>query len=97
MLFRSPDGYVEVLKQFDQIICLGRLTVFHFNDSKQAPASRKDRHAHIGEGSVGLDGFRHILNDPRFRDIPMLLETPKSDDMHEDKENLARPRALISA
>jgi deoxyribonuclease-4 len=45
---------------------------------------------------VGLDGFRHILNDPRFQDIPMLLETPKSEDMHEDKENLARLRALIA-
>jgi len=94
--FRTPAGYAEVLKQFDDVVGLARLTVFHFNDSKQAPASRKDRHEHIGEGSVGLDGFRHILNDPRFRDIPMLLETPKSEDMHEDKENLARLRALIA-
>jgi deoxyribonuclease-4 len=94
--FRTPAGYAQVLKQFDDVVGLARLTVFHFNDSKQAPASRKDRHEHIGEGSVGLDGFRHILNDPRFRDIPMLLETPKSEDMHEDKENLARLRALIA-
>lgn len=94
--FRTPEGYVGVFQQFDEIIGLDRLMVFHFNDSKQDPGSRRDRHAHIGEGSVGLDGFRHILNDPRFKAIPMLLETPKSQDMHEDVENLARLRALIA-
>jgi deoxyribonuclease-4 len=94
--FRTPEGYTEVFKQFDQIIGLERLAVFHFNDSKQDLDSRVDRHAHIGEGFVGLDGFRHILNDARFQEIPMLLETPKSKDMHEDVENLAQLRALIS-
>ncbi len=95
--FRTPTGYSEVLKQFDEIIGLDRLTVFHFNDSKQDLGSRRDRHAHVGEGSVGLEGFRLILNDSRFKEIPMLLETPKSEDMHEDVENLARLRALIAA
>jgi deoxyribonuclease-4 len=95
--FRTPEGYAEVFKQFDEIIGLERLTAFHINDSKQDLGSRRDRHAHIGEGSVGLDGFRHLLNDPRFEEIPMLLETPKSKDMHEDVENLARLRALIDA
>ena len=94
--FRTPEGYAEVFQQFDEIIGLDRLTVFHFNDSKQDLGSRRDRHAHIGEGSVGLEGFRHILNDPRFEEIPMLLETPKSKDMHEDVENLARLRTLIT-
>jgi len=94
--FRTPDGYAEVFKQFDDIIGLDRLTVFHFNDSKKDMGSRRDRHAHIGEGEVGLGGFRYILNDPRFQEIPMLLETPKSKDMHEDVENLARLRALIA-
>jgi deoxyribonuclease-4 len=94
--FRTPEGYAEVFQQFDEIIGLDRLTVFHFNDSKQDVASRRDRHEHIGEGSVGLDGFRHILNDPRFTELPMVLETPKSEDMHEDVENLARLRALIA-
>jgi deoxyribonuclease-4 len=95
--FRTPEGYAGVLKEFDQVIGLDRLKVFHMNDSKPDAGSRKDRHAHIGEGSVGLDGFRHILNDRQFSDIPMLLETPKSDDMHEDVENLARLRSLIEA
>jgi len=94
--FRTPEGYAEVFKQFDEVIGLDRLTVFHFNDSKKDMGSRIDRHAHIGEGEVGLDGFRHILNDPRFQETPMLLETPKSKDMHEDVENLARLRALIT-
>jgi len=94
--FRTPEGYAEVFTQFDEIIGLDRLTVFHFNDSKQHPGSRRDRHAHIGQGAVGLEGFRHILNDPRFEQIPMLLETPKSKDMHEDVENLARLRGLVT-
>jgi len=95
--FRTPDGYAEVFKQFEDIVGLERLTVFHFNDSKKDLGSRRDRHAHIGEGSVGLEGFRRILHDPRFEDIPVLLETPKSEDLHEDVENLARLRALIDA
>jgi deoxyribonuclease-4 len=93
--FRTSEGYAQVFKEFDKILGLHRLRVFHLNDSKQDAGSRKDRHAHIGEGSVGLDGFRHILNDRRFKEIPMLLETPKSKDMHEDVENLARLRALM--
>ena len=95
--FRTPDGYAEVFRQFDDIIGLDRLKVFHFNDSKQDLGSRRDRHEHIGEGSVGLEGFRRILNDARFDEIPMLLETPKSDDLHEDVENLALLRSLIEA
>jgi deoxyribonuclease-4 len=95
--FRSPDGYVEVFRQFDAVIGLDRLTVFHLNDSVKEAGSRRDRHAHIGDGFVGLDAFRRLLNDHRFEHIPMLLETPKSDDMHEDMDNLARLRALIEA
>ncbi len=95
--FRTPEGYADVFRQFDEIIGLNRLTVFHLNDSVKDAGSRRDRHAHIGEGFVGLEGFRRLLNDPRFESIPMLLETPKSDDMHEDVENLARLRALIEA
>jgi deoxyribonuclease-4 len=94
--FRTPAGYAQVFKEFDEIIGLDRLAVFHLNDSRQGLGSRRDRHAHVGEGSVGLEGFRLILNDPRFEGIPMLLETPKSKDMHEDMENLARLRALIA-
>ena len=93
--FRTPEGYADVFRQFDAIIGLDRLTVFHLNDSVKDAGSRRDRHAHIGEGFVGLEAFRRLLNDPRFERIPMLLETPKSEDMHEDVDNLARLRALI--
>jgi len=93
--FRTPEGYAQVFRQFDQVIGLDRLVVFHLNDSKHDLGSRRDRHAHIGEGFVG-EGFRHLLNDPRFQEIPMLLETPKSKDMHEDMENLARLRAMVA-
>jgi len=56
-----------------------------------------DRHSHIGTGFVGLEGFRAIVNDPRFAQIPMILETPKGDDLAEDIENLAKLRSLIQA
>jgi deoxyribonuclease-4 len=94
--FRTPTGYAKVFTQFDETIGLDRLAVFHLNDSKQGLGSRRDRHEHIGEGSVGLEGFRLILSDLRFKETPMLLETPKSKDMHEDTENLARLRALVT-
>jgi deoxyribonuclease-4 len=94
--FRNDEGYRQVFEEFDRVIGLSRLAVFHLNDSLKDAGSRRDRHAHIGEGFVGPEGFRRILNDPRFQDIPMLLETPKSDDMHEDVENLKRLRALIA-
>jgi deoxyribonuclease-4 len=54
-----------------------------------------DRHDHIGTGMVGLAAFGLILNDPRFASVPMILETPKSEDMHEDVENLGRLRELV--
>jgi deoxyribonuclease-4 len=95
--FRTPQGYAQVFGQFEAVIGLDRLAVFHANDSKGDVGSRRDRHTHIGEGAVGLDGFRLILNDPRFEHTPMLLETPKSKDMSEDRENLARLRALVAA
>jgi deoxyribonuclease-4 len=94
--FRSDEGYRQVFDEFDRVIGLPCLAVFHLNDSTKDVGSRRDRHAHIGEGFVGLEGFRRILNDPRFREVPMLIETPKSADMHEDVENLRRLRDLIA-
>jgi len=71
------------------------ILAFHLNDSKTGLGSRVDRHEHIGRGKIGLAGFRHIVNDARFRDSPGCLETPKSEDMHEDVENLATLRSLV--
>ena len=58
--------------------------------------SRRDRHTHIGEGHVGLEAFRLIVNDRRFRHLPMVLETPKGADLAEDRRNLAVLRAMIA-
>jgi deoxyribonuclease-4 len=91
---RTPSGYAQTMEAFDHIIGLDRLKVLHLNDSKHPKGSRKDRHTHIGEGHLGLAAFRHVLTDPRLEGLPGLLETPKSDDLHEDVENLQRLRAL---
>ncbi|HEX3723025.1 MAG TPA: deoxyribonuclease IV [Nitrolancea sp.] len=93
---RTDEGYAETMDSFDSVIGLDKLKVFHFNDSKKEFGSRRDRHEHIGEGEIGLDGFRHFVNDPRFADHAALLETPKSEDLHEDIENLDRLRGLVA-
>ena len=65
-----------VLAEFDRVIGLNRLKALHVNDSKNPFASHKDRHACLGEGSLGLETFRAIVNHPVLRDKPMILETP---------------------
>ncbi len=92
--FRTTEGYAAMIADFDRLIGLDRLACFHFNDSKHDLGSRKDRHEHIGQGGIGLSGFAHILNDPRFAHIPMILETPESKDLHEAVKNLAVLRGL---
>ena len=93
---RTPETYEETLSLFDRIIGLQRLKFFHLNDSKRPLASRVDRHEHIGRGEIGLQGFRLLLNDPRFQNHPMVLETPKGKDLKEDKKNLRVLRSLIA-
>jgi deoxyribonuclease-4 len=92
---RTPEGYAATMEAFDRVIGLERLKAIHLNDSKGELGSRKDRHEHIGKGHIGLEGFRHVLNDPRLAELPGLLETPKGDDLHEDRENLAVLRSLV--
>ena len=75
----SEEGYQTTFREFDRIVGLKRLKAFHLNDSKKPCGSRVDRHEHIGKGCLGLDPFRRLLNDPRFSQLPMLLETPKLD------------------
>jgi deoxyribonuclease-4 len=91
---RTPEGYAATMAALDRVIGLERLKAIHLNDSKGELGSRKDRHEHIGKGHIGLAGFRHVLNDPRLLGLPGLLETPKSDDLHEDRENLSVLRSL---
>ncbi len=91
----TEKGYEEVFTQFDDIIGLDRLAAFHINDSKKGLGSRVDRHEHIGKGAIGLTGFRLLMNDDRFAHIPKILETPKSDDLHEDVENMSVLKQLL--
>jgi len=75
----SPEGYASTFKQFGRLVGFDRLKVFHLNDSKKPLGSRIDRHEHIGAGCLGLEPFRRLVNDRRFRGLPMLLETPKTE------------------
>ena len=74
----SADGYRDTFAHFERIVGLDRLKVFHGNDSKKPCGSRVDRHEHIGDGCLGLEPFRRLLNDPRFTDVPILIETEKT-------------------
>jgi deoxyribonuclease-4 len=88
----SPlSEYRATMRAFHAAVGLGRLKVFHVNDSVREQGSRVDRHAHIGRGRIGLDAFRFLVNDPRFRNRPMILETPKEDGDEKDMDavNLA--------
>jgi len=84
----TERGYEQTYQDFDDIVGLDRLVAFHVNDSRKPLGSRVDRHDHIGKGVMGLDAFRFLMNDPRFADVPKILETPKSEDLHEDVENI---------
>lgn len=94
---RTPGGYSSTMEAFDRLIGLRRLKAIHLNDSKGELGERKDRHEHIGRGHIGLEAFRQLLNDPRLADLPGLLETPKSEDLREDRRNLDILRGLLVA
>ena len=94
---RTGQGWDKTIRQLDQLIGRKEILAFHLNDSKTGLGSRVDRHEHIGRGKIGLEGFRHIVNDSRFKKTPGCLETFKSEDLHEDVANLATLRALVEA
>ncbi len=91
---RTPEGYEATMQAFDTTLGLARLKVIHLNDSRNPLGSRKDRHEHIGQGYLGETPFRYLLHDARVDGLPGILETPKSADLHEDRENLATLRRL---
>ncbi|MBW3632990.1 MAG: deoxyribonuclease IV [Chloroflexi bacterium] len=91
---RDAAGYALTMQAFDDIIGLDRLRVFHLNDSRKGLGARVDRHAAIGEGELGAEAFRHLMNDERFAEHPGILETPKGDDGEEDRRNMATLRGL---
>lgn len=92
---RTHEGYEATFAQLEELIGLERLKAIHLNGSQGGLGSRLDRHTHTNEGELGLEAFRMLLNDPRFEDRPMLLETPKGKGMEEDIMNLAILRSLL--
>jgi deoxyribonuclease IV len=92
----SPAAYEQTMAEFDKAVGIQKIAFFHLNDSKKDLGSRVDRHTHIGEGCIGLEGFRNLLNDPRFADSSMALETPKNEDLEDDRINLRRLTDLVN-
>lgn len=101
----SPAGYATTFAHFGRVVGFDRLKAFHLNDSKKPLGSRVDRHDHIGAGHVGLEAFKRLVNDERFRALPMLLETPKGEGKASgpigvdplDEKNLATLRKLAAS
>jgi deoxyribonuclease-4 len=92
--FSKKEGIERTLELFDQTIGLNRLQLLHLNDSKTPLGSRKDRHWHIGEGYIGLEGFRQLVNHPLLRHLPGIMETPRKDTV-EDLKNMKVIRSLV--
>jgi deoxyribonuclease IV len=89
----TERGYEEMLERFDRVVGLDKLKAIHLNDSQKPLGSRVDRHAHIGEGFLGLSTFARFLNDPRLAEVPMVVETPGPIDVW--KKEIALLRGLI--
>jgi len=92
----TERDYRQTMREFNRLIGVKRIRVFHVNDSRRELGSRVDRHAHIGRGEMGLEPFQHLLKDRRFRKVPMILETPKGteDGVDLDQLNLNTLRGL---
>jgi deoxyribonuclease-4 len=95
----TSEQYEATIATLEGVVGLDRVKAIHLNDSKQPLGSRVDRHEHIGRGKLGLAPFRHLLNDPRFRQTPMYLETPKEQQDGEEMDvvNLRVLRGLVAA
>jgi deoxyribonuclease-4 len=91
---RTEKAYEKTMEQFDTVVGLDRLVAIHVNDSKKPLGSRVDRHEHIGKGAIGLEGFKLMMRDERLIRIPKILETPKGEDLEEDRVNLDILRRL---
>jgi deoxyribonuclease IV len=92
---RTARGWESAIEEVTRLVGIKQILAFHLNDSKTELGSRADRHTHIGEGKIGLEAFRHIVNDARFQRHPGCLETPKSKDLQEDVRNLTTLRSLV--
>jgi deoxyribonuclease-4 len=92
----KKEGVDLILNEIDKYIGLESLKLIHLNDSKKRLGSGVDRHEHIGEGYIGIKGFKNILSDKRVRSVPLILETPKKDD-GDDKRNLKKVLDILPA
>jgi deoxyribonuclease-4 len=90
----TPEGYEKTMESFDRVLGIRRIEAFHVNDSKKGLGCRVDRHENIGKGMIGLEAFRCLMRDPRFREVPKVIETPKEDNM--DPVNLGILREMAS-
>jgi len=90
---KTRRGFDDTFDKFDKVLGMGRLRAIHLNDSKVSMGSRVDRHEQIGEGVLGLETFRMFVNERRFEKVPMILETPKGDEMY--KQELKVLRSLV--
>ncbi|RMF97191.1 MAG: deoxyribonuclease IV [Candidatus Schekmanbacteria bacterium] len=93
---RTEKGYQKVFDEFDYYVGIKNIKAIHLNDSKGDCGSHLDRHEHIGKGKIGKKGFKLIMNDKNFKDIPKVLETPKGEDMKEDVENMKILKSLCN-
>lgn len=91
---RTPEAYEKTMDEFQRLVGFDRLRAIHVNDSKKDLGSRVDRHDHIGEGALGIEAFRCLMQDQRLKDIPKVLETHKGPDLEEDRRNLSLLREL---
>lgn len=92
---RREKGYNDVMEKFSDMVGFDRLLAVHLNDSAKGLGSRVDRHENLGKGCIGLKAFDMILNDGRFLNVPMVIETPKGGSCEADKRNLRIIRSLI--
>lgn len=90
----TKGGIERTLENFDRTLGLKRLHLLHLNDSKTPLGSRKDRHWHIGEGHIGREGFRYLVNRPSLNHLPGIMETPRKDTV-EDLKNMEVIRSLV--
>jgi len=92
----TDEGWDATLDEFDEVVGLARLACVHVNDSVKGLGCRVDRHAGLGEGAMGLTPFTRLVTDPRTRALPLVLETPKGEDLAEDVRNLTLLRGLAA-
>jgi deoxyribonuclease IV len=92
----TPEGYEETMKQAAATVGFESVRVWHCNDAKAARGSKLDRHEHIGQGNIGIEPFRRLLNDPRFAHCAFIAETP-IDDPGDDERNVRVLKSLVRA